>query len=129
MAHFAKIESGVVTQVLVAEPEFIASGIVGAPDSWVQTSYNTRGGVHYDPATGIPSVDQTKALRKNYAGVGYAYDPVRDAFIPPRPFASWVLDEQTCWWAAPSPTPDDGGSYLWDEGAQQWRQISSPNLP
>lgn len=129
MAHFAKIEAGVVTQVLVAEPEFIASGIVGSPDLWVQTSYNTRGGVHYDPATGAPSVDQTKALRKNYAGVGYTYDTVRDAFIPPRPFASWVLDEQTCWWTAPAPLPDDGGSYLWDETAQQWQQVSPPTSP
>jgi hypothetical protein len=97
MAHYAKIdEAGVVTQVIVAEQDFINT----LPDAgmWVQTSYNTRGGVHYDPATSEPSADQSKALRFNYAGIGYTYDSARNAFIPPKPHADAVLDEQTCLW-------------------------------
>ena len=93
MAHFAKVQNGIVTQVIVAEPEFFSSFVDSSPGEWVQTSYNTRGGIHYNPETGEPSEDQSKALRKNYAGIGYAYDKQRDAFIPPKPFASWVLDE------------------------------------
>lgn len=97
MAHFARINvQGKVDRVIVAEQSFIDT----LPDSamWVQTSYNTRGGIHYDPMTGIPSADQSKALRKNYAGAGYSYDAQRDAFIPPKPHADAVLDESTCTW-------------------------------
>ena len=124
MGHFAKVENGTVTQVIVAEQDFINTGAVGDPSTWKQTSYNTRGGVHYDPATGEPSADQTKALRKNYAGMGYVYDANRDAFYSPQPFASWVLDESTCYWGAPVPLPEDNGTtneagqtiiYHWDE--------------
>ena len=97
MAHYAKIDNtGAVTQVIVAEADFIAT--LPDKDMWKQTSYNTRGGVHYDPATGSPSEDQTKALRFNYAGIGYTYDPQRDAFIPPKPHEDAVLDETTCLW-------------------------------
>jgi len=85
-------------------------------DVYKQTSYNTRGGVHY--TDGEPSADQTKALRKNYAGIGFTYDEARDAFIPPKPFDSWVLDEDTCLWVAPIPMPD--GDYVWDEDAGDW---------
>lgn len=99
MAHYAEIdESGTVLRVIVAEADFIAM----IPGTWVQTSYNTRGGVHRDPHTGEPSADQSKALRFNFAGIGYAYDPVRDAFIPPRPADDWQLDEVTCLWVEPS---------------------------
>lgn len=124
MGHFAKIENGLVTQVIVAEPDFINTGAVGDPSGWKQTSYNTRGGVHYDPSTGEPSADQSKALRKNYAGIGYVYDAGRDAFYSPQPFSSWVLDETTCVWGAPVPLPEDNGTtneagqtilYDWDE--------------
>ena len=124
MGHFAKVENGTVTQVIVAEQDFINTGAVGDPSTWKQTSYNTRGGIHYDPATGEPSADQTKALRKNYAGMGYVYDANRDAFYSPQPFASWVLDESTCYWGAPVPLPEDNGTtneagqtiiYHWDE--------------
>ncbi len=97
MAHFARVNiQGKVTSVIVAEQDFIST----LPDSgmWVQTSYNMRGGVHYDPHTGEPSADQSKALRKNYAGIGYTYDAQRDAFIPPKPHAAAVLNEQTCLW-------------------------------
>lgn len=98
MAHYAEInESGTVLRVIVAEADFVAT----MPGTWVQTSYNTRGGVHHDPHTGDPSADQSKALRKNYAGIGFTYDAVRDAFIPPKPSADAVLDEMTCTWSEP----------------------------
>ena len=119
MAHFAKVENGTVTQVIVAEADFIATGALGDPASWVQTSYNTRGGVHYGQ-DGQPSADQSKALRKNYAGLGYTYDASRDAFIPPKPFNSWVLNETTCLWDAPVPYPTDGKRYTWDEATTSW---------
>jgi hypothetical protein len=123
MSHFAKIENGVVTFVTVGRQEddgmeqelFERTG-----DVYRQTSYNTRGGVHYDPETGEPSEDQSKALRKNYAGIGFTYDEERDAFIPPQPFPSWVLDEDSCLWESPVPYPTDGELYLWDEASGQW---------
>lgn len=123
MAHFAKVNNGIVEQVIVAEPEFFETFVDSSPGQWIQTSYNTRGGVHYDPATGEPSADQSKALRKNYAGIGYSYDATRDAFIPPKPYASWVLDEQTCLWNAPVAYPTDGGRYTWNESTQAWDAV------
>lgn len=123
MAHFAKVENGIVTEVIVADQDFINSGLVGNPENWVQTSYNTRGGVHYDPDTNEPSVDQTKAFRKNYAGLGYIYDPQRDAFVPPRQFNSWNLNEDTCLWEPPVPYPIDGNIYVWDETELNWKKI------
>jgi len=122
MSHYAKVENGIVAQVIVAEQDVIDSGIFG--HGWVQTSYNTRGGVHYNPQTG--SDDQSKALRKNYAGIGYAYDETRDAFIPPQPFSSWLLDEQTCLWNAPVAYPTDGNMYSWNEQTQSWDLIPDP---
>lgn len=119
MAHFAKVENGVVIQVLVIEQDVVNSGAFGDPKSWVQTSYWTHGGVHYG-ADGKP--DGGTALRKNYAGVGFTYDPVRDAFIPPQPFPSWTLNEQTCFWEPPSPMPLDGRLYQWDEPSRSWVQ-------
>lgn len=112
MSHFAKVENGIVAQVIVAEQAFIST----LPDaaSWVQTSYNTRGGVHL--TGGVP-------LRKNYAGVGYSYDDVRDAFIAPKPFASWVLNEDSCIWEAPVPYPAGGREYRWDEDTLSWVQL------
>lgn len=123
MAHFAKVNNGVVEQVIVAEQEFFDTFVDSSPGVWLQTSYNTRGGVHYDPATGEPSADQSKALRKNYAGIGYSYDATRDAFIPPKPYASWVLEEQTCLWNAPVPYPTDGKHYQWDEATTSWVEV------
>ena len=111
MSHFAKVCDGIVTQVIVAEAEFFQTFVDSSPGEWIQTSYNTRGGVH--TLGGTP-------LRKNYAGVGYTYDSVRDAFIPPKPYASWVLNENTCLWDAPTPYPTDGKTYNWDENTQQW---------
>ena len=102
-------------------------------DVYKQTSYNTYGGVHYttdDDGNRIPSEDQSKALRKNYAGIGFTYDADRDAFIPPKPFDSWLLDEDTCLWFAPVPMPEetdaDGNPvpYVWDEDAGDWVVVS-----
>ena len=120
MAHFAKVQDGIVTQVIVAEPEFFETFVDTYPGEWIQTSYNTRGGVHYQPDSNEPSADQSEALRKNYAGIGFTYDRTRDAFIPPKPFSSWVLDEDTCLWNAPVAYPTDGQAYQWDEDTTNW---------
>ena len=90
----------------------------------VRTSFNTSAGVHYDPETGEPSEDQSKALRFNYAGIGFTYDEERDAFIPPKPFESWVLDESTCLWTAPLPYPEDGATYTWNEELFAWELVT-----
>ena len=109
MSPFARVNAqGIVEQVIVAEQNFIDT--LSDKTSWVQTSYNTRGGQH----------SEGRPLRKNYAGIGYSYDSVRDAFIPPKPYASWVLNENTCLWDAPTPCPTDGKTYNWDENTQQW---------
>ena len=123
MAHFAKVVDGTVTQVIVAEPEFFETFVDSSPGEWIQTSYNTRGGVHYNPETGEPSADQTKALRKNYAGIGFTYDRAKDAFIPPRPYASWNLNETSCLWESPVAYPDDGNRYTWDEATTSWVEV------
>ena len=114
MSHFAKIDDGIVTQVIVAEQDFINT----MDGQWVQTSYNTRSGIHYAPNSNDP--DGGIALRKNYAGIGYAYDSGRDAFIPPKPFDSWTLDDSTCTWESPVPKPE--GNYEWNEEAQIWNE-------
>jgi len=114
MTHFAKVENGIVTNIIVAEQEFVDK-ISG---EWIQTSYNTRGGIHYSPNSHDP--DGGVAIRKNWAGVGYTYDENRDAFIPPKLYESWVLDEQTCLWKSPVPYPDDGNNYLWNEETLAW---------
>jgi hypothetical protein len=128
MAHFAKLdEKNVVTFVTVGRQEddgLEAELIARTGDVYKQTSYNTRGGVHYDPETGEPSEDQTKAFRKNYAGIGYTYDEALDAFISPKPYESWVLDEDTCLWEAPVPYPTDGADYTWDEETVSWTEIT-----
>jgi hypothetical protein len=120
MAHFAKVLNGTVQQVIVAEPEFFNTFVDTSPGEWIQTSYNTRGGVHYNPETNQSSADQSKALRKNYAGIGYAYDAQRDAFIPPKPYNSWILNEQTCLWESPIPYPTDDEQYIWNEQTIGW---------
>lgn len=111
MAHFAKVNNGIVEQVIVAEPEFFDTFVDTSPGQWIQTSYNTRGGVH--TLGGTP-------LRKNYAGIGFTYDATRDVFIPPKPFPSWVLNEDTCLWDAPVAYPTDGQAYIWDEATTSW---------
>ena len=126
MGHYAKVTDGIVQQVIVAEAEFFNTFVDSSPGEWIQTSYNTRGGVHYKPDSNEPSEDQSKALRKNYAGLGFSYDRVRDAFIPPKPYASWVLNEDTCLWDAPTPMPTDDKMYTWDEATTSWVEIQSP---
>ena len=121
MSHFAKVIDGIVETVNVVEQDYIDSGAVGDPNDWIQTSYNTRGGVHYAPNSNEP--DGGVALRKNYAGKGYTYDESRDAFIPPKNYPSWILDEDTCLWNAPTPYPDDGKRYEWDEETTSWIEI------
>ena len=118
MAHFAHITNGVVDQVIVIDAETLQLGHWGDPSEWVQTSYNTQGGVHTQGGT---------PLRKNYAGIGYTYDSVRDAFIPPSPFSSWVLNEDTCQWAAPTAMPTDGKLYVWRESTTSW--VEQPDYP
>ena len=112
MAHCAKVEDGIVTQVIVAEQDVIDSGLFG--DGWIQTSYNTYGGQH----------PEGRPLRKNFAGIGYAYDADRDAFIPPQPFASWALNEDTCLWEPPVAYPADGTMYVWNEDTQAWEPLA-----
>ena len=105
MSHFAKLDNNnIVTQVIVAEQDFINSGAVGDSFRWVQTSYNNN-------------------FRKNYAGVGYTYDRIRDAFIPPKTYPSWILNEDTCRWDAPVDMPDDDNKYTWNEETTNWDLI------
>ena len=148
MGHYAKIdENNIVVQVIVAKKAVIDAGIFGDASKWIKTSYNTRQGVHYTPCkdnedgsrTGIVDgqkiPDDKPQLRKNYAGIGFTYDEARDAFIPPKPFPSWVLDEDTCLWKDPvegrftehvDPTWDDSmpitdyKTWKWHEGNQEW---------
>ena len=130
MAHYAKVQNGIVIQVIVAEPDFFDTFVDTVPGKWVQTSYNTKGGVHYQPNSETPSSDQSKALRKNYAGVGFIYDSDKDAFYEPQPYASWTLNDTTCLWEAPIATPDDVKNYSWDESLYQsdntkgWVEVS-----
>jgi hypothetical protein len=122
MAHFAELdENNIVTRVIVAEQDFINSGAVGESSNWVQTSYNTRGGIHYTPNSNEP--DDGIALRKNYAGTGFIYDSDRDAFYEPQPYLSWTLNEDTCQWESPVPYPDDDEMYTWNEDKQSWDLI------
>ena len=111
MAHYAKIENNIVTKVIVAEAEFFDTFVDDSPGEWLQTSYNTHGGVHSNGET---------PLRKNYAGVGYTYDSDRDAFYAPQPYPSWTLVEDTCLWEAPVAYPTDDKMYEWDEDTTSW---------
>jgi len=127
MAHFALLnENNIVTFVTAGRDEDNgkeAELSARTGQVYRQTSYNTRGGVYYLPNTNELGPDQSNAFRKNYAGVGYTYDETRDAFIPPQPYASWVLDEDTCLWESPVTMPDDGERYQWDESTGDWVAI------
>ena len=118
MSHFAKVLNGIVTQVIVAETEFFQTFVDSSPGEWIQTSYNTYGGQHKNGGT---------PLRKNYAGIGYTYDSTKDAFIPPQPYASWTLNDDTCLWSAPTPMPIDEKSYEWNESTLAWVEVT--NVP
>ena len=115
MSHFAKVENGVVTQVIVIEQDVLDTGHWGDPASWIQTSYNTIAGVHIQGGT---------PLRKNFAGVGFTYDSGRDAFIPVKPYPSWILNENTCLWESPTPMPTDDKRYSWDEPTLAWVEVT-----
>jgi hypothetical protein len=125
MAHYAKVEDGIVTRVIVAEAEFFNNFVDTSPGVWLQTSYNIQGGVYYDPETYLPVDDQSIIIgnegrqRKNYAGIGYSYDADLDAFIAPKPYESWSLNEDSCLWGAPIEKPNDENVYRWDEEAYQ----------
>ena len=111
MSHYAKITNNIVTQVITAEEDFINFLKKESPDDeWIQTSYNTHGGVH--KLGGEP-------LRKNFAGIDFAFDKQKDAFIPPKPFNSWILNEENCLWDPPIPYPEDR-EYIWDETSVSW---------
>lgn len=114
MAHYAKVVDGIVTKVIVAEADFFNTFVDDSAGEWIQTSYNTHGGQH--TLGGTP-------LRKNFAGIGYTYDKEKDAFIPPQPFASWILNEITCLWEAPVAYPDDGKEYIWNESITNWTEV------
>ena len=120
MAHFAKVVNGVVEKVIVAEQSFIDNFIDNSPGEWIQTSYNTHGGIHYEPNSQTPKEDQSGALRYNYAGEGYLYDAEADAFYEPQPFPSWTLNTSTYMWEAPVAYPIDGQKYNWNEENQNW---------
>jgi hypothetical protein len=113
MSHFAKVLDGKVTQVIVAEPEFFENFVDSSPGAWIQTSYNTHGNQH----------PEGRPLRGNYAGVGFTYDATNDVFYEPQPFASWTLNQSTWLWEAPTPYPQDGKLYQWDEATTSWKEI------
>jgi hypothetical protein len=128
MAHYAFLdENNIVTEVIVGKEEsnFDWENFYGNMRGQLckRTSYNTHGGVHYDPITNLPSQDQSKAFRKNYAGLGYAYNPTYDGFIPPKPYESWILDTATCLWLPPTPCPGTIAEYEWDEKTLSWVKI------
>jgi hypothetical protein len=112
MSHFAKVVDGMVTQVIVAEPEFFDTFVDSSPGQWIQTSYNTLGNKH----------PENRPLRGNFAGIGYTYDAINDVFIPPQPFPSWLLTSSWLW-EAPIPMPTDGKRYGWDEATTSWVEL------
>jgi hypothetical protein len=111
MSHYATVDQGKVVQVIVAVSDFFNTFVDSSPGDWIQTSYNTRNGVHLNGGT---------PLRKNFAAVGYTYDAQRDAFIPPQPYSSWTLNEDTCQWEAPTPRPNNGKMCSWNESTTSW---------
>jgi hypothetical protein len=118
MSHYAKVVDGKVTQVIVAEADFFNNFVDSSPGQWLQTSYNTRGNQH----------PEGRPLRGNYAGIGYSYDQANDVFYAPKPFPSWVLNNATWTWDAPTPMPE-GGPFAWDEATQTWVTTPVVNLP
>jgi len=131
MSYFACVPNivdgkGEVTDVIGADQAFIDTGLVGNPSLWWQTSYNTRGGIYYIPNTDTPDPDQSKALRANYAGIGYTLDTtviqdgVVGVFYAPQPYPSWIISAPTWEWQAPVPYPSTGGPYYWDEATLSW---------
>ena len=123
MSHYAKVVDGKVTNVIVAEEEFFKTFVDSSPGQWIQTSYNTRGNVHYLPDSDTPSGNSP--LRGNYAFVGCTYDRTNDVFYAPQPYPSWTLNESTWLWEPPVPYPTDGKSYNWNEETKSWTVLKS----
>jgi hypothetical protein len=122
MSHFTRVDDNdFVAEVIRITQDMVDTGHWGAPANFVQTSFNTRGGIHYAD-DGQPSADQSKALRKNYAGIGFKLDRERNAFIPPKDYPSWVLNEDSCLWQAPVPKPE--GNYVWNEPTLSWQEVT-----
>jgi hypothetical protein len=117
MSHYAKVENGIVTDVIVSDAYFVTT----LSGQYIQTSYNTRGGVHYSAETNEP--DGGMPVRGNYAGIGYVYDAANDVFYPPQPFPSWTISAPTRTWTAPVAMPTDGKMYTWDEAKKQWNEV------
>ena len=128
MGHYVKVENNIVTHGIVVEQDYIDKL---SNEQWIQTSYNIRGGVYYDPLTNLPVEDQSVIknspgrMRKNYAGIGFTYDETKDAFIPPKPYPSWQLNAETCLWETPVPYPDDNNIHNWNEESQTWNEIKN----
>jgi hypothetical protein len=114
MSHFAKVLDGIVTDVIVAEPEFIETYVDPNPGVWIQTSYNTHSNQH----------PEGRPLRGNYAGIGYTYDQENDVFYPPAPYPSWILNTSSWTWGPPTPRPADDKEYIWDEATTYWIEIT-----
>jgi len=114
LSHYAKVVDGKVVSVIVAEAEFFDTFVDSSPGTWIQTSYRTHGNQH----------PEGRPLRGNYAGIGYTYDATNDVFIAPKPFNSWVINEDTWLWEAPTPMPDDGKLYNWDEATTNWKEVT-----
>jgi hypothetical protein len=114
MGHFAKVNNGIVQQVIVAEQEFFNTFVDSSPGEWIQTSYNTYGNQHTQGGT---------PLRGNYAGIGYTYDQINDVFYAPKPYVSWTLNQSTWLWEAPVAMPTDDKSYRWNEATTSWVEI------
>tara|TARA_B100000378_G_scaffold124559_1_gene100569 strand:+ start:94 stop:477 length:384 start_codon:yes stop_codon:yes gene_type:complete len=122
MAHFAKVEDTIVTQVIVAEQDYIDT--LPDKEKWVQTSYNTKGGKHYAPESAWQIEDDGTPIRYNYAGIGFTYDYGNDAFYAPQPYPSWTLNKTTFEWQAPIGYPNDGKDYIWNESSTSWKEIT-----
>jgi hypothetical protein len=125
MGHYAKVLNTIVSEVIVADADFFTTFVDTSPGAWIQTSYNTRGGIHYIPNSNPPepSPDQSHALRANYAGIGYTYDQANDVFYAPQPYPSWTISAPTWIWQPPVPYPTDGKMYTWDEATLSWVEV------
>lgn len=128
MGHYAKVLNTIVSEVIVADAEFFTTFVDSSPGAWIQTSYNTHGGIHYVPNSNPPepSPDQSKSLRANYAGIGYTYDQTNDVFYAPQPYPSWTISAPTWIWQPPVPYPTDGKMYTWDEATTSWVEVTTP---
>jgi hypothetical protein len=123
MGHYAKVVDTKVVNIIVAKADFFDTFVDSSPGAWIKTSYNTRGGVYYTPNTNDVDPDQSKALRANYAGIGYTYNQANDVFYAPQPYPSWTISSPTWLWEPPIPYPDDDKVYNWDEATQSWVEV------